>query len=309
MSNGPKIYEVKCPSCGAPVSMTGERMTCDYCGAVLEREQPAAPEQAPSSKTQEPHVVVIQTGYSTLSSQRKSGGSSCLSVLFTLVLLVVIFGAVGWFLLRAQVPALASLTDLSSQLADLSQLPQQIANTVSVSSLSRVILLPNGGNTPPDFLTYVYKNDAQTYALTYVDALSSTIRWQSPPLKEWYSAQVLPSRERAVAHSTSAAPSRRSVHQASWSAAPSSSANCPSLQPSTMAWSSGHTASVLAVRHSCRAATGRPCVSGTAGDLESDKHMKISDIPPMMAVGARQESGRHAESRLLTCLCTAGAVW
>jgi outer membrane protein assembly factor BamB len=193
MSNGSKIYEVKCPSCGAPLAMTGERITCNYCGAVLERERPAAPGPAASPQAHERPMIVIQTGHTTVSSRRKSGGSSCLSGVFTLLLLVGIFGAVGWFQFRSQLPAINSLPDLSAQLANLGQLPAQIANSVSVSSLTKIILLPGQDTSSPDFLTYVYNSDAETYALTYVDAVSSTIRWQSPPLKEWYSAQVLPS--------------------------------------------------------------------------------------------------------------------
>jgi outer membrane protein assembly factor BamB/uncharacterized Zn finger protein (UPF0148 family) len=193
MSNGSKIYEVKCPACGAPLTMTGERVTCDYCGAVLEREGPAAPEPAASPKAQETPMIVIQTGYTSVSSRRKSSGSACLSTLFTLVLIVGIFGVVGWFQFRSQLPVINNLADLSAQLANLGQLSQKITNSVTVSSLTRVILLPGNDQPSPDFLTYVYNSDAETYALTYVDAVSSTIRWQSPPLKEWYSAQVLPS--------------------------------------------------------------------------------------------------------------------
>lgn len=190
MASGSKIYEVKCPSCGAPLSMTGVRTTCDYCGAVLEREKSADPEPAVFSRTQEAQVIVIQTGRTTTSVSRKSGGASCLSVLFILVLIVGIGGAVGWFRFREQ---LSSLTDLT-QLANLSQL-EKITNTITVSSLTDVMLLSSGNEAEPDFLTYVYKTDAETYALTYVNTLSSTIRWQSPPLKEWYSARVLQSPE------------------------------------------------------------------------------------------------------------------
>lgn len=193
MATGSKIYEVKCPSCGAPLSMTGERTTCNYCGAVLERERPVTPEPAVVSKPQEAQVIVIQTGRPVTSVSRKSGGSSCLSVLFMLVLIVGIGGAVGWFQFREQLSSLSGLADLA-QLANLSQL-EKITNTIMISSLTDVMLLSNGNDTEPDFLTYVYKNDAQTYALTYVNTLSSTIRWESPPLKEWYSARVLQSPE------------------------------------------------------------------------------------------------------------------
>ncbi|NJN98961.1 MAG: hypothetical protein HC875_35140 [Anaerolineales bacterium] len=92
MTSGSKIYEVKCPSCGAPLSMAGARTTCDYCGAVLEREKSADPEPTIFSKTHEAQVIVIQTGRTTTSVSRKSGGSSCLSTLFILLLLVGIGG-------------------------------------------------------------------------------------------------------------------------------------------------------------------------------------------------------------------------
>lgn len=193
MTSGGKIYEVKCPSCGAPLSMTGARAACDYCGAVLEREKSADPEPAIFSKTHEAQVIVIQTGRTTTSVSRKSGGSSCLSTLFILLLLVGVGGGVGWFRFREQLSSLSGLTDLA-QLANLSQL-EKITNTITVSALTDVILLPSGSDTGPDFLTYVYKSDAETYALTYVNSISSTIRWESPPLKEWYAARVLQSPE------------------------------------------------------------------------------------------------------------------
>lgn len=78
-----KIYEVKCPSCGAPLTMTGEGTTCNYCGAVLERERPVAPGPAPAAPPREPQVIVIKTDYAAPTIRRKSGGSSCLSSLFT----------------------------------------------------------------------------------------------------------------------------------------------------------------------------------------------------------------------------------
>lgn len=192
MAGSSKIYEVKCPSCGAPLSMTGARTTCDYCGAVLERERPVAPEPTVFPKTQEAQVIVIQTGRATTSVSRKSGGASCLSTLFILLLLGI-GGAVGWFRFREQLSSLSGLTDLA-QLANLSQL-EKITNTITVSSLTDVMLLPSGNDVEPDFLTYVYKTDAETYALTYVNTLSSTIRWESLALKEWYSARVLQSPE------------------------------------------------------------------------------------------------------------------
>ncbi len=173
--------------------MTGERTTCDYCGAVLERERLVTPEPTVSSKTHEAQVIVIQTGHATTSVTRKSGGSSCLSVLFILVLIVGIGGAVGWFRFRGQLSSLTGLTDLA-QLANLSQL-EKIINTITVSSLTDVMLLPSGNDVEPDFLTYVYKTDAETYALTYVNTLNSTIRWEGPPFKEWYAAKVLLSPE------------------------------------------------------------------------------------------------------------------
>lgn len=190
MSNGSKVYEVKCPSCGAPLPMTGARLTCDYCGAVLEREQPAAQEQTPAPKTPEPPVIVIQTGYTTVSGRSKSGGWSCLSGLFTFILIVGIVGAIAWFQFSSQLSEVLSQTGLTD-IANLAQLPQQIVNKTSITTLSRVILLPSGNDNSPDFLTFAYQNSASTYALTYVDALSSTIRWQGPPLKEWYNTKVL----------------------------------------------------------------------------------------------------------------------
>ncbi|MBI1879102.1 MAG: PQQ-binding-like beta-propeller repeat protein [Chloroflexi bacterium] len=194
MSNGGKIYEVKCPSCGAPLPMSGERITCDYCGAVLEREQPAMQKQAASPTVQEPQMIVIQTGYTTTSSRRKSGGSSCLSGLFTFILIIGIFGGIGWFQFWDQLSALSGLVGLSD-IGNLAQLPEQIANKATVTSLSRIILLPGSNDGSPDFLTFTYQTSASTYALTYVDAVSSTIRWQGPPLKEWYSTKILSSPE------------------------------------------------------------------------------------------------------------------
>lgn len=191
MANGNKIYEVKCPSCGAPLHMTGARITCDYCGAVLEREQPVEQPQTVSSKIQEPQVIVIQSGYSSVSSRRKSGGSSCLSGLFTLVLIVLIFGGVGWFRFRDQLSALAGFTDIAS----LAKLPEQLTNKATVTSLNRLTLLDSSNDTLPDFLTFTYQTSASTYALTYVNAVSSTIRWQGSPIKEWYSTRIILSPE------------------------------------------------------------------------------------------------------------------
>jgi hypothetical protein len=188
-----KIYEVKCPSCGAPLHMTGERITCNYCGAALERERPADPEPTPFATPPEPQVIVIQSEYTTITARRKSGSSSCWSCLFTLLLIGGIVGAVGWFQFGNQLAAISSLSDVPTVLANFSQLPGKLANSVSISSLSRLILLPDSNDSSPDFLTYIYKHDAETYALTYVEAPSSTIRWQSLPLKEWYAAQVLQS--------------------------------------------------------------------------------------------------------------------
>ncbi len=216
MSNGGKVYEVKCPSCGAPLHMSGERITCNYCGAVLERERPIAQEQAPSSPDQDPHVIVIQTGYSTISGQRKSGGAACMSVLFTFLLIGCIFGAAGWFLFQEQLSTLSGLAGLSD-VANLGQLPEQIINKASITSLNRVILLPSDNDASSDFLTFTYQSSGSTYALTYVDALSSTIRWQGPPLKEWYNTKILPAPERLYfTDETKLYAVNRSNGQAAW---------------------------------------------------------------------------------------------
>jgi DNA-directed RNA polymerase subunit RPC12/RpoP len=51
MPNSGKIYEAKCPSCGAPLQMSEERVTCNYCGAVLERERPPVETQTLANLT------------------------------------------------------------------------------------------------------------------------------------------------------------------------------------------------------------------------------------------------------------------
>ena len=80
MSNSGKIYEVKCPSCGAPLPMSGQRVTCNYCGAALEREQPAVQQPVASPKPPEPQVIVIQSGSQSMrmTGRRKSADRSVL---------------------------------------------------------------------------------------------------------------------------------------------------------------------------------------------------------------------------------------
>lgn len=189
MSNGPDLYEVKCPNCGAPLHMSGERITCTYCGSVIERPRTASPkEPVPPKIPSQPQVVVIQSEYSTTAPvQRKSGGCSCLWTLLTL--LVVLGGAAGfaWF----------SFPDLTGQLLNnfnLAEVSTKLANAVTISQVNRLFLLPAGNDSPPDLVTFAYPMSGDNPVLAYKTALSSTLRWQSPQsIKEWYAAKVLAS--------------------------------------------------------------------------------------------------------------------
>src|SRR5262245_24269997 len=147
MSTSPKIYETKCPSCGAPLQMTGERTVCNYCGSVLEREHRPRPE--PEIRREAP-VVIIQSGHTSVSRRPGAGGSSCLSGLLTLGLVVGLVALIGWFQFPEQTAAMLSQAGLSN-LSHLAQLRQQLVNKVSVTALSRVLVMPGGNEAAPDF--------------------------------------------------------------------------------------------------------------------------------------------------------------
>jgi DNA-directed RNA polymerase subunit RPC12/RpoP len=128
MSNRGQIYEVKCPTCGAPLPKTGERIVCDYCGSVLERPRPAVQEEPKAPERQQPSVVVIQTEYSSSRRSRPHrAGFSCVSFLLLFILVAGAVLALVWY----QTGNLLAQFSLSS----LAQLPAKIANTVSIISL------------------------------------------------------------------------------------------------------------------------------------------------------------------------------
>lgn len=190
MSNGPNLYEVKCPNCGAPLHMTGERITCNYCGSVIERPQPdASKESSQPKRSPQPQVVVIQSEYTTTStSQRKNGGCSCLTNL--LAVLVILGGVAGFTWFR--------FPDLTDQLLtnfNLAEVSTKLVNSVSISQANRLFLLPGGHDGPPDLVTFAYPlSSGGNPVLVYKEAFSSTLRWQSPqPIKEWYAAKLLAS--------------------------------------------------------------------------------------------------------------------
>ncbi len=189
MSNGPNLYEVKCPNCGAPLQMTSERITCNYCGSVIEQPKPdTSKESAQPKRSSQPQVVVIQSEYSTTSTtQHKSGGCACLTNL--LIVLVILGGVAGFAWFR--------FSDLTDQLLtnfNLAEVSSKLANSVTISQVNRLFLLPSGHDGPPDLVTFVYPISGENPVLAYKTALSSTLRWQSPqPVKEWYAAKVLAS--------------------------------------------------------------------------------------------------------------------
>jgi outer membrane protein assembly factor BamB len=163
--------------------MTGDRTTCNYCGTVVERARPAAPEVKPRQQ-QQPEVIVIKTDFSAAPKVRRSGCASCL---IPLVILLII-GGVAAYIFAPQLAGQLSVDNLS-------QLPGQIAAVASVSSVSE-IFLTGGENPTPQFMTYTGSGFNNQHTLTYVDVLSSTIRWHSPDLSEWYASHLIESPER-----------------------------------------------------------------------------------------------------------------
>ncbi len=189
MSNGPGLYEVKCPNCGAPLPMSGQRVTCGYCGSVIERSQPDPPNAAPPRPPSQPQVVVIQSEYTAAATtRRKSGGCSCLWLLLVLLILSGGLGGLAWF----RFPELTGQMLANFNLAEVST---RLANSVTISQVNRLFLLPGDHDGPPDLVTFAYPlSSGGNPVLVYKDALSSAVRWQSPqPIKEWYAAKVVAS--------------------------------------------------------------------------------------------------------------------
>jgi outer membrane protein assembly factor BamB len=184
----PKLRALKCPSCNAPLDVDNDDRTvkCKFCGTVVEVPQ-AAPNVVATP-------IVIHTGGSAGTA---GGGSSVLRWVGCLVVVIVLVTALGS--VAAVVPGFLALLGLGSVVSDLPGLPESVSELVpEIASSARLrvndaLVLPPVDDAPADVLAVTFNVADSSYALSYIDALSPSVRWSGPPPANngFYSTQVL----------------------------------------------------------------------------------------------------------------------
>jgi outer membrane protein assembly factor BamB len=154
MSKAEDLHPVNCPSCGAPIEVTGPQARCPFCGTLVERSAPEA--AAPGT------VVIEVPAMPSSLARRRSGCAGTLAVLGAVVLLAAV-GLVVFFLAQNETPG-------------------GVLVPLSRSVQGTPVPVPADRPGPADLLVYTYDSTDKQNMLSFLDGASHTLRWDSPRL-------------------------------------------------------------------------------------------------------------------------------
>ena len=175
MTSNDEFRAIKCPNCGAPMTLTGDRETCNYCGTIIERREADEPERDDGPAVQTVQVTIGPT------TAPKPGPVkpifriiNCLLIVAMVILGVTIAGLVFYVI----------------QSGEASQVVQKIQYTAGSNGIyGHPILLSPEAAQASDFLALMVNWESETKSLAYVDGETRNIRWKSPGWREssyWY---------------------------------------------------------------------------------------------------------------------------
>lgn len=210
MADDAHIRKMTCPSCGAPVDLNGTSGTCDYCGARLERSQPApkptpatGPTPIPAVQVQVVQWPVASHGIQVVSAEDDEP-TGCVGGFLALPFIVLGIAAVllgGWFYgdqavaaisgLATSVPGMPSIDIPSVDIPSV-----EIAATAdrshswSVTNGPAVLLPATGAAAKSDMIVTAYNPFENRYALLYLAGGETQERWASESLDISYGSPV-----------------------------------------------------------------------------------------------------------------------
>jgi outer membrane protein assembly factor BamB len=163
MANQHSIQVMQCPNCGAPVEMTGDGATCSYCGAKLQRQQPA--ERVVRERIVE--RVIVRPEPVVRSRRRGSPLSSVLAVL-------ILLGVIGVCVYIAQKGNIAGL-NLSG-----------LNNILPPYVVGRALPLSLEGGKSPDLLLLTQDLTSETVRVADLKGAGDQrgLRWSGQPLSK-----------------------------------------------------------------------------------------------------------------------------
>lgn len=151
------VRAVHCPSCGASISMDGEKGICAYCGTVVERPPSAASVWA-KERVRRPAAVAAP--------RRRAGGAA-----HGVLVLLIVLASVALVAVREAPDQIASLLGSASRIVP--------ANPGTINEIAAA--LPRDGSGY-DLLVYLLHSGDDRFSLALLDGGSHAVRWQSQPL-------------------------------------------------------------------------------------------------------------------------------
>jgi outer membrane protein assembly factor BamB len=183
-----ELRKVTCPSCGAPVELEGNRGKCDYCGALLERDEPTPAQPEPEIHWTGGQVIgaPVMAGPVIISEPPVAAGGGFAGCIIAFVVLMLIGGGVVAYLAFSGVSSITETFEsafegdpFATAIADID--PGITSSPYHVSS-GEMLVLPAGDGGAAELLLPIWDQPNSTYPYAFING-DQTLRWVGPPME------------------------------------------------------------------------------------------------------------------------------